>query len=214
MRPLVCSVLCDVFVLSLSDQTAHLYILLPYILQKQKLQRKPGLRPNVKLKLSANERKQVTFTGVMVMLSRFHAMSLTYARIFLRYSEAKAALEAKLKMEREAAEAKARRILAAKREMEKKQRALLSARLEREEKIRAVIREKQQKIEAAKLAIKEARKQPKSVAEEKELAARYAALEDLGDRAFSILVDLGMVIVSPDPNASDYDSSQDDEFVQ
>lgn len=141
-------------------------------------------------------------------------MSLTYARIFLRYSEAKAALEAKLKMEREAAEAKARRILAAKREMEKKQRALLSARLEREEKIRAVIREKQQKIEAAKLAIKEARKQPKSVAEEKELAARYAALEDLGDRAFSILVDLGMVIVSPDPNASDYDSSQDDEFVQ
>lgn len=79
--------------------------------------------------------------------------------------------------------------------------------------MRAAIREKQAKIEAAKLAIQEARKQPKSEAEEKELSVRYAALEDIEERAFAILVDLGMVFVHPDPKAADYDSSMDDDLV-
>ena len=36
---------------------------------------------------------------------------------------------------------------------------------------------------------------------------------DLGERAFSILVDLGLIDIHPDPESSDYDHSNDDEFV-
>ena len=32
-----------------------------------------------------------------------------------------------------------------------------------------------------------------------ELSKRYADIEDLGERAFQILVDLGMVDITPDP---------------
>ena len=39
----------------------------------------------------------------------------------------------------------------------------------------------------------DARRQPKSASEEAKLAAKYAALESLSERAFQILVDLGMV---------------------
>ena len=39
----------------------------------------------------------------------------------------------------------------------------------------------------------DARKQPKSPEEEAKLAAKYAAIEDVGERAFTILKDLGMV---------------------
>jgi hypothetical protein len=38
-----------------------------------------------------------------------------------------------------------------------------------------------------------ARAQPKSVAEESALAAKYASIPDVGDRAYQILVDLGMI---------------------
>jgi hypothetical protein len=40
-----------------------------------------------------------------------------------------------------------------------------------------------------------ARKQPKSPSEEMGLSARYAAIPDIGERAFQILVDLGMIEV-------------------
>mmetsp|Transcript_7643 Transcript_7643/g.18884 ORF Transcript_7643/g.18884 Transcript_7643/m.18884 type:complete len:547 (+) Transcript_7643:96-1736(+) len=39
----------------------------------------------------------------------------------------------------------------------------------------------------------EARRQPKSPAEESKLAAKYASIEDIGDRAFAILKDLHMI---------------------
>ena len=41
--------------------------------------------------------------------------------------------------------------------------------------------------------IKERRKQPKSPEEEARLAAKYAAIEDLGERAYTILKDLAMI---------------------
>jgi NADH dehydrogenase/NADH:ubiquinone oxidoreductase subunit G len=41
--------------------------------------------------------------------------------------------------------------------------------------------------------VAQARQQPKSPKEEAELAAKYAAIEDLGERAYTILVDLGMI---------------------
>jgi len=37
-------------------------------------------------------------------------------------------------------------------------------------------------------------------------------IDDLGERAFAILCDLGMVDVSPDPANSDYDHAYDDEY--
>mmetsp|Transcript_31391 Transcript_31391/g.91998 ORF Transcript_31391/g.91998 Transcript_31391/m.91998 type:complete len:667 (+) Transcript_31391:133-2133(+) len=50
---------------------------------------------------------------------------------------------------------------------------------------------------------------PAPVAEEKD----YGSM-DLEDKAFNILVDLGMVDKSPDPDSPDYDNSKDDEFAE
>jgi outer membrane biosynthesis protein TonB len=50
---------------------------------------------------------------------------------------------------------------------------------------------------------------PAPVAEEKD----YGSM-DLEDKAFNILVDLGMVDETPDPDSPDYDHSNDDEFVE
>ena len=44
-------------------------------------------------------------------------------------------------------------------------------------------------------------------------SAKYADINDPGERAYQILVDLGMVEVTPDPEDASYDSSKDDEFV-
>ena len=71
------------------------------------------------------------------------------------------------------------------------------------------IREEAAKKEAAKIG---ALRQPKSPEVEAELAARYGAM-DLEERAFNILLDLGMIDDSPDPASPDYDDSRDDEFV-
>jgi len=44
-------------------------------------------------------------------------------------------------------------------------------------------------------------------------AEKYAAIKDEGDRAFQILLDLGLVQETPDPDDPNYDSSADDEYV-
>jgi len=59
--------------------------------------------------------------------------------------------------------------------------------------------------------IAKARRQPKSQWTESRLAAKYGAMTP-EDRAFAILVDLGMVDISPDPEDPNYDSSLDDEY--
>jgi hypothetical protein len=42
---------------------------------------------------------------------------------------------------------------------------------------------------------------------------KYLAIEDLSERAYQILIDLGMVEVTPDPDDPSYDRSKDDEYV-
>ena len=95
---------------------------------------------------------------------------------------------------------------------EQKQRAILNTRLQMEtaerERIQAILQAEADR----KAAILEARKQPKAPEVEKALAEKYGALE-AGERAFAILIDLGIVELSPDPDSKDYDSSNDDQFV-
>ena len=56
-----------------------------------------------------------------------------------------------------------------------------------------------------------ARQQPKSTEEERMLQEKYGKMEDLEERAFSILVDLGMVDLHSDPaKISTLDSEDDD----
>ena len=63
-----------------------------------------------------------------------------------------------------------------------------------------------------KAVILEARQQPKSAEVEKALAERYGAM-GLQERAYTILVDLGIVSVTPVPGSKDYDASLDDEIA-
>mmetsp|Transcript_7644 Transcript_7644/g.18886 ORF Transcript_7644/g.18886 Transcript_7644/m.18886 type:complete len:543 (+) Transcript_7644:96-1724(+) len=55
-----------------------------------------------------------------------------------------------------------------------------------------MISKTQDSVESSKDVI-EARRQPKSPAEESKLAAKYASIEDIGDRAFAILKELCMI---------------------
>lgn len=93
-----------------------------------------------------------------------------------------------------------------------KQRSILQTRLQMEtaerERIQAII----EGAAKRKAAIIEARSQPKSAEVEAELAARYGVM-DLEDRAFNILLDLGIIEASPDPSSPQYDDSKDDEPV-
>jgi len=57
-----------------------------------------------------------------------------------------------------------------------------------------------------------ARKQPKSVQEEATLQAKYGSME-AGERAFSILLDLGMIIAHPNPDLPNYDHNFDHDIV-
>lgn len=61
-------------------------------------------------------------------------------------------------------------------------------------------------------AIMLARQQPKSKREEKALQKKYGRLEP-NERAFQILLNLGMIIEHPDPDLPNYDHTFDDEFV-
>ena len=67
----------------------------------------------------------------------------------------------------------------------------------------------EKQIEKAKLKAE----QEKLEMEQMDPAEKYAAIEDLGERAFQILLDLGMVEQTPDPSSPGYDSSQDDQFI-
>lgn len=77
------------------------------------------------------------------------------------------------------------------------------------ERVQAVLKARAEREQA----IIEARKQPKSPEEEKALATKYGGIDDLGERAFAILTDLGIVSSTPDPSSSDYDASHDDEIA-
>merc|ERR1711966_208634 len=61
--------------------------------------------------------------------------------------------------------------------------------------------------------VMKARQQPKSTEEEASLAGKYGAME-LGERAFAILADLGMIDLHPDPDDPSRDTSKDGEDVE
>jgi hypothetical protein len=60
--------------------------------------------------------------------------------------------------------------------------------------------------------IQQARKQPKSEEEEAMLQAKYSSMEP-GERAFAILLDLGMIEEHLDPDSPSYDSAFDNDLV-
>lgn len=57
--------------------------------------------------------------------------------------------------------------------------------------------------------------EPLTPKEEEALAARLATMDDVGDRAFEVLRNLGLIDDSTkiDPESPDYDSSRDDEIA-
>eukprot|EP00535_Pseudo-nitzschia_heimii_P000919 CAMPEP_0197185512 /NCGR_PEP_ID=MMETSP1423-20130617/12086_1 /TAXON_ID=476441 /ORGANISM="Pseudo-nitzschia heimii, Strain UNC1101" /LENGTH=562 /DNA_ID=CAMNT_0042636597 /DNA_START=140 /DNA_END=1828 /DNA_ORIENTATION=- len=57
-------------------------------------------------------------------------------------------------------------------------------------------------------------RQPKSSDEEIQLAAKYAKMEKLEDRAYLLLRDLGMIDEHQDPQDPSYDHSKDDEYCE
>ena len=57
-------------------------------------------------------------------------------------------------------------------------------------------------------------RQPKSAEEECKLAKKYAEIANLEDRAYALLLDLGMVDVNKNPKDSSYDHSKDDEYCE
>ena len=71
--------------------------------------------------------------------------------------------------------------------------------MQREAAERAVIKARIEAEAARTAAIAEARKQPKPADVEKNLANKYGAMGTNEERAFSILVDLGIVELSLEP---------------
>ena len=57
-------------------------------------------------------------------------------------------------------------------------------------------------------------RQPKSSDDEIKLAAKYAQMETLEDRAYALLCDLGMIEEHQDPRDPSYDHSKDDEYCE
>lgn len=55
--------------------------------------------------------------------------------------------------------------------------------------------------------------QPKSPDLENVLATKYNSIQDLEEKAFTILADLKMIQKTPDPNDPNYDNSKDDEIA-
>jgi len=100
-----------------------------------------------------------------------------------------------------------------KRQTEKKQRALLTERLGQDARIKEAIRLREESFAKRKAAIAEARRQPKTPEEEQKLKEKYAAIENLSQRAFAIKLDLGIIEITPDPSDPDYDPTYDDEIA-
>lgn len=116
--------------------------------------------------------------------------------------KAKAEAEAKAKAEAEAA-------AKAKAEAEAAEAARLAEEAAAKEAAEAEARE----LGYPSVAVMNARKQPKSAEEEAALASKYGAM-DLEERAFTILADLGMIELNPDPSDPDRDTSKDDDDME
>jgi len=118
--------------------------------------------------------------------------------------EAAAIKAAEEKAARIAAEKEKQRIYAG--EMELKQRGLLQAKVAHNA-AEAAKRKAEQEAFAARLAEMEAKREA-----EKARIESYGAMS-ADERAFNILLDLGLIQASPDPDSEDYDHSNDDELA-
>ncbi len=78
---------------------------------------------------------------------------------------------------------------------------------------RKAYNEKLAEMEAKREALAMKRMQPKLPEEEAALASRYGAM-DAQERAYNILLDLGLIQLHEDPDSDTYDHSKDDEFVE
>mmetsp|Transcript_16312 Transcript_16312/g.23898 ORF Transcript_16312/g.23898 Transcript_16312/m.23898 type:complete len:285 (+) Transcript_16312:84-938(+) len=135
-------------------------------------------------------------------------------------AEEKAAAEAKEAEGKAAAEAKAAeeaRIAAEEKAVEEariaaEEKAAAEAKAAEEARIAALPETIYEKNKQARLeSVAAARVQPKSEAEEKALSDRYGAM-DAEERAFNILLDLGMIENTPDPDDPDYNDGKDEEL--
>lgn len=98
---------------------------------------------------------------------------------------------------------------------EAKQRGILAAKLAVDAigiAERKALAEKLAAMEAKREAVVRARMQPKLPEEEKALASRYGSM-DAQERAYNILLDLGLIQLHVDPESDAYDHSNDDELA-
>ena len=106
-------------------------------------------------------------------------------------------------------------------EAEKKQKEAEEAATKAEaEKEAAELKAKEEEEAAAKAKAEQEAAKIEEEPEEQEQAMEeppapkdYNTINDPGQKAFEILVDLGLVEVTPDPNSPSYDSSKDNDFV-
>lgn len=136
-----------------------------------------------------------------------------------RLAEEAAAAEAKAKAEAEAAEAARLAEEAAAAKAKAEAEAAEAARLAEEKRLAEeaaaaeALDAEARELGYPSVAVMKARQQPKSAEEEAALASKYGAM-DLEERAFSILTDLGMIDLNPDPEDPNRDTSKDDDDME
>ena len=136
-----------------------------------------------------------------------------------RLAEEAAAAEAKAKAEAEAAEAARLAEEAAAAKAKAEAEAAEAARLAEEKRLAEeaaaaeALEAEARELGYPSVAVMKARQQPKSAEEEAALASKYGAM-DLEERAFSILTDLGMIDLNPDPEDPNRDTSKDDDDME
>lgn len=126
--------------------------------------------------------------------------------------EAKMAAEAEAEAQRKKADEEAKLAAIAKVEAAMAEDARLAAEAAEaaeNAKVEAAMAQEAQ-IKAAKLEIEEERMVRAELSNPSE---KYAAIVDPSERAYQILVDLGLVEISPDPDDPAYDNSKDNEYV-
>lgn len=130
-------------------------------------------------------------------------------------AEAEAAEAARLAEEKRLAEEAAAAAAKAKAEAEAAEAARLAEekRLAEEAAAKEAAEAEARELGYPSVAVMKARQQPKSAEEEAALAAKYGAM-DLEERAFSILADLGMIDLNPDPEDPNRDTSKDDDDME
>lgn len=126
----------------------------------------------------------------------------------------KEAAELKAKEEEEAA-AKAEQEAEAEKKAKEEEEAVAKAEAEKEA---AELKAKEEAAAKAKAEQEEAKieeevEEQEQAMEEAPAPKDYNTISDPGQRAFEILVDLGLVELTPDPNSPSYDSSKDNDFV-